>query len=292
MVLVGVLIALSIIHIRTSVVRLSPGRVDHHALLLPDRSLSTDDVRGVLTSMGQPMTAALVMLVLRSPASGTTLRLTGGVWTFDALETIARHAGVRVSDRQMSGMDIERLVPGSLPLRYRRPWAFGLGTALVIVALITAGVVGWFAYRDLPPFDDRPPAAASAATVALQDEVLAETAAAFPGTWRPEPIALRPCENDDDVKGWRRRVKSERTSGPPVDETGVEALADSLVALGFSEPDPYPAEGPSSMSTITDVDSFGDPATVVEVDFRTGSARVVVTSRGPCEVADDLEPQD
>ena len=292
MLLVGVLITLSIVHIRTSVVRLSPGRIDHHALLVRDRTLTTDGhrgIRGVLVPMRQPILPPEIMLVLQSSRDRTTLRLTGGVWTFETLEKIARHARVQVIDREMSGMEIQRRVPKSMPLRYRRPYTFGVGFAIVIVAVVTVGVVGWFAYNDLPPFDDRPPAAATNATVAFQNDVVTTIATALPGTWQPERATFHPCENDDDVKGWERWVDADRESGPQPTDPSFDDLSDSLIALGFHEPDTFSDESIASLSTITDGKAFDDPSTTVKV-YVHESGKATLKIHGPCEVADDLGP--
>lgn len=291
--LVAVLIVLSIVHIRTSVVRLSPGSIEHHALLFRDRTLSTAGIDGVLTSMTQPLVPATEILVLRSPQQRATVRLSGGLWTHDTLETIARHAGVEVSAKPMSGTDIERRVPKSMPMRYRRPWLFGLGLALLVTAAITVGVVGWFAYKDLPPFDDQPPEAVSAVTVRSHDGVVEAIQVAFPGTWEPERVRLLACENDDDVKGWKRSVDLDRAAGSArPDDATLDTLDATLVSLGYDELDRDNArDGGLTLSTLTDGPGFDVMTTTVEI-YQLSGTPVAVGIHGPCEVPADLEPGD
>lgn len=285
LVLLSVLIALSIVHIRTSVVRLSPGRIEHHALLVRNRSLSTDGLQGILTSMRQPMNQPVLMLVLHSPESGATVRLSGGLWTPDVLESIAHHARVEVSDRELSGMDIQRRVPKSMPLRYRRPWSFAFIVTILIVAVVTASTIWWFDHNDLPPFDDQPPQAVSAATVAAQNGLSATIEEALPGSWEPERVTFHTCENDEDVKGWTRWVDGRRAGGRVAAVEEFDVLGNQLVELDFYPADVSSEENYTSLWTSTD--GPYDESTSVRVS-QSPTGDVFVELHGPCEVPDDL----
>lgn len=64
------------------------------------------------------------MLVVPS-AAGETIRVAGGLWTRADLERIARHAAVPIELQPIGGKEFERRVPGSVPLRFRRPAVSG-----------------------------------------------------------------------------------------------------------------------------------------------------------------------
>lgn len=122
------------LHIRTSVMRLSPGRLEHNGVFVRRRSIALDGACGLLAPMGEQLGAPVVdVLVVQSP-DGETIRVAGGLWTRTDLERIARHAGVPIELQAIGGKEFERRVPGSVPFRFRRPAVTGLTLGIVLCA--------------------------------------------------------------------------------------------------------------------------------------------------------------
>lgn len=132
--------ASAVLHIRSSVMRLSPGRIEHDGLFVRHRSISLDGARGLMAPMGEQLGAPTVDVLVVQSATGETIRIAGGLWTRDDLERIARHAGAPIELRTIGGKEFERRVPGSVPLRFRRPAVVGLtvGVFLCVGAVLLA----------------------------------------------------------------------------------------------------------------------------------------------------------
>ena len=123
-------------HLRTSRILLTPTSVEHHGLTVRDRVIARDDARGFLGVMTQSLASDVMTLVVQSRTSGRSMRVFGGLWNHEQLETIAAHAGVQKLDRPIDGQAMDALAPGSVPLRYRRPLAFALGVSVLLVAAV------------------------------------------------------------------------------------------------------------------------------------------------------------
>ena len=240
--IVGAVVAGIVIHIRTARVTLGPGSVDRAGALVHRRRFSADTVRGVLTELHQPLTVPTRMLVLSGPdrrGRQRSMRMTAAVWSDDQLETIARHLGVEPTGGVLKGADVERLLPGSMPFWYRRPWLFSAVVTIVILAVVVGGVVGFWMATDRPPFDDRGPAEESAAAApAIVEDQAALLALVREelggGTWDPVEVRYYECENDN-VKGWRRYADVSRVGGAVPTPQQLDALEVDLVARGFDD---------------------------------------------------------
>jgi hypothetical protein len=153
---VGVVLVLVRAHVRTTRVILSPGRVERTGALVRDRVLEVGRLRGVLATIVQP-TASNLTVVLHDDHEGS-IRLSDALWTAEDLATIAQHAGVPLITDPARPIDVEKMVPGSMPMYLRRPFLFAFGFAFLLIAVVIGGVVGWFALNDEPPFDASPAA--------------------------------------------------------------------------------------------------------------------------------------
>jgi hypothetical protein len=135
----------AVLHLRTSVMRLSPGRLEHDGAFVRRRSIDLNGARGLLAPMGEQLGAPVVEVLVVQSRRGETIRIAGGLWTRDDLRRIATHAGVPVESGVIGGKEFERRVPGSIPVRFRRPALFGLAVAvptLAAVVLVVAAVYG------------------------------------------------------------------------------------------------------------------------------------------------------
>ena len=157
----------------------------------------------------------------------------------------------------LKGKDVERLLPGSMPFWYRRPWLFATLVAILILVAVVGGVVGFFMATDRPPFDDRGPAeeSAAAAPVVVDDQtaVLAAVSAAFGGPWDPVVVRYYECENDN-VKGWTRYATLSRTEGATPTADQLDALELDLGAHGFDDAYFSPPPAPSLAATSGEFD--------------------------------------
>lgn len=133
-------LAAAVLHIRSSVMRLSPGRLEHEGLFVRRRSIPVDGARGLLAPMGEQLGAPVVDVLVVQSTTGTTIRVAGGPWTRADVERIARHAGVPIELQPIGGKEFERRVPGSVPFRFRRPAVAGLtlGVLLCVAAVLMA----------------------------------------------------------------------------------------------------------------------------------------------------------
>ena len=259
---VGVVVAGIAIHFRSARIELTPGSVERFGTLVHRRRFSTDTVEGVLTELHQPMTVPTRMLVLAGPdhrGRRRTMRMTAAVWSDHQLEMIAFHAGITPTAGLLKGDDVERLLPGSMPFWYRRPWLFATLVTILILVAVVGGVVGFFMATDRPPFDDRGPAeesaAAAPAVVDDQTAVLAAVSDAFPGAWDPVVVRYFECENDN-VKGWHRYATLSRTEGVVPTADQLDSLERDLGAHGFNDAyfSPPPAPSLAAWSGEWDVD--------------------------------------
>ncbi len=134
----GVSIALVIVHFRTTVVRLTPGRIGISGALVRNRTLDVAGMRGLLAGLAQPMTPPTRTLAVVDQR-GRRITLSGSVWSEDDLSAIARHTAA-VEEQQVLGVaEFERRVPGALPFWTRRPWLLaGIVVAIVLVAVVVA----------------------------------------------------------------------------------------------------------------------------------------------------------
>ena len=90
--------------------------------------------------VAQPLSTPIELLVITGTDEDgrvRVMRLTGAAWTPDQLGTVAGHAGVRITPGSLSATDFERLAPGTMPMRYRRPLLFAgaIGIALVLTVI-------------------------------------------------------------------------------------------------------------------------------------------------------------
>lgn len=131
-------VSISIAHIRTSRIVLSPTTVEHHGLIVRDRIIALDAARGVLGVMTQSMGPDVTTLVVQSRRSGRSLRVFGGLRNSQQLTSIAAHSGAEQVDEPMTATALDAYVPGSIPLRYRRPFTFALSIGIVVIAAAVA----------------------------------------------------------------------------------------------------------------------------------------------------------
>lgn len=200
------------ISMRTSHVLLAPSRILHRRWWVRSTSLDLDHgVVGVLAPHVVPVSGrqASQLLVLRGKDGGPRIRLNGGYWSTEDLETIARHAGVEPTAETLTTQGFESRVPHLMYWRDRHWLAFGVGIAVVLVAAIVGGVIGWFVVNGQPPFDKQPPRAVSGETVRQQDAVTKDLLAVIDVEWGPVEQRFRECQDDDDYKGWQRSIRVE-----------------------------------------------------------------------------------
>lgn len=226
----------TLVLIGTSRVTIGGGRVDYRRWWVRRTVLDGDDVVGVLA----PFHASAVnvreasrLLVLRARDGGPRIRLNGVFWTTEQLEAIAAEVGVEATDETLTTQGFEAEVRHIMYWRERHWVAFGTVAGLVLVALVTVIVIGWWSHQGRPPFDDRPPRGVPAATVSEQDELVADIVAAVDAPWGESRVELTACEDDDDHKGWQRDVRVEvmTTDDPETGEVlpvAVPPLDDSL----------------------------------------------------------------
>ena len=266
------------LHMSSSVVRLEPGRIVHGGALVRDRAYDVGHLQGVLARLLQPMTHATTYLVLYDTAHDRTMRLSEGIWDAADLGLIAAHAGVARTDEPMSPKELEAQIPGSMPFRLRHPWLLGTFLGIVILAAAVGGVIGWFMWRDLPPWDDPPPREVSTETIAFQDQIVATAQGTLGGRWVLVEDDLDECELDG-TKGWRRSVDVARLDGPAVGTAEADVLVPQLEALDFEWIDVSAGGGSLSISTAT---PSGDHSTSLDLlGYEDGQMRLWI--RGPCE---------
>lgn len=274
---IGAIVLFVRLYIGSTRVILSPGKVERRGALARDLVLDVDKVHGVFTVVVQPV-AANITVVLHDDDVGT-VRLSDAVWSADDLATIAAHAKLPYINDGATAADIERIIPGSMPLYLRRPYLWGTAVALLLVALIVAGVLAWFITNDLPPFDEHPPAAASAATIELQDAAAAAVIAAIPGDWTEPVTHLTECEVSAG-KGWNREVRATRADGP-FEPTDMDDAGRTLAALGFVS-----TAATQSGDRLAIMADGGDPYQYLSVSI-TESGAADLWIDGSCDVPTD-----
>lgn len=284
------------LYITTSRVVLGPDVVTYRRWLRRSTVRLDHDVVGVMAVIVlSPVGRQSTMLVLRSRDGGPRIQLNGAYWREEDLVRIATAAGVEASDEVLSPADTDRIAPGSMPWRYLHQTAFGSLVAVPLIVVLVGAVIAWFDVRDLPPFDEQPPAAVSAGTAKAQDAMVAALQGTVGGRWElPEP-ELSTCQDDDDRKGWQRYVRVTLAQGisdegrdiivTPVRAT--EKLADALVATlaRFGHSDPYRsgdlAELTIQTASLDEAPRSGD----VTISF-LDSGYVSIRAASRCEVPD------
>lgn len=151
-----VALTLVAVHVRTSSVTIVGGRVEYRRWGRCTVLYAGDELVGLLAVYRPTMTngPATPVLVARAADGGPRIHLSGAHWEQADLDQIARTLRIPVRDRVLNAKGYERRAPGAMPWRERHWALFGTGAAVVVVALIVAGVLVYYATQDLPPFDD------------------------------------------------------------------------------------------------------------------------------------------
>ncbi len=274
------------IHVRTSRVRLGDGEVEYTRWFRRRTTLRrADGLVGLLAVYSPKLTTGqgTRLLVIRGEDGGPRIRLSAAHWTDADLEAIARHAGVLVRDRTFDVTGFERRAPGAMPWRERHWVAFGTLGALVITAVVAAAVVGYWKLDGRPPFDEQPPRGISASSLAQQDAVVRDVAAALGGRWQAPVEDLTACQDEDDYRGWERRLEVVGDGSGLVDGATelTPALAEqveaAIVANGYVHADGNEFRG---VKGRLDADRYTEDV----VEMRMDAGRAVITVVGHCEV--------
>lgn len=293
---IGVLLAASVLvalagvagMLLTSRVRLGDGRVEYTRWWVRRTVIDLDQVTGLLATTTVTMSSRrVVLLVLREDDGGPHIRLNGTYWPRADLEAIARYAGVDAPAETLTLRQVEKRAPGTMRFRDLHPWVTGFGLAVAVVALIAFGVIAWFKHEGLPPWDRTPPRAVSSATVAAQDQVAGDLAAALGGPWQPGDVRLLGCEDDEQYDGWMRWVGVDRDGpGTTGRDTQVATALQVLEEGGYGVVGrPYEDDDAVLVSAVQlDADghsTFGDGSTV---EVYLYPYRATIKVHGPCEV--------
>ncbi|MCW2831947.1 MAG: hypothetical protein JWP31_2639 [Aeromicrobium sp.] len=191
----------------TSRVTITTDRIEYRRWFVRTTLRLDDDLVGVLAEfIASPVGRTSQVLVLRARSGGRRIRLNGAYWDHEDLLRVAEAAGAIVADRAMTPREFEAVAPGSMPFSNLHPWIFGLGVAVPLIAMMIGAVFAWLDVRNIPPFDEQPPRAVSAATASEQDLLVGELRRAVGGEWDRPDTGFSECEDDDDYKGWSRRV--------------------------------------------------------------------------------------
>ncbi len=162
---------------------------------------------------------------------------------------------------------------------------------MIIVAIITAGVIGFFVHEGKPPFDKQPPRSVAASTTTAQDAVLTDVSRAVGGRWSPIEATLGKCEDDEQYKGWSRRaaIRTDRgedgedLSGlpPATSPAMIEAIRAALAANGYETDDRIPVEEYTEFQGRPEGSPFGEGDSVaIVLSEKSATIRV----NGDCEV--------
>lgn len=292
--------------IATSRVILTADAIESRQWFVRTRLRRDDDLIGALAELkASPVGRTSQVLVLRARSGGRRIRLNGAYWDQADLVHIAGAAGVPVVEGEaLTPKEFHRIAPGSMPWRALHPWAFGLGAAIVAMALLIGGVVAWWDAKGLPPFDDQPPRAVSARTVAAQDSLLAALERTLGGDWERPDVRLVTCRDSADYKGWRRDVSADlrqtfddatgedRVDTPitPSREL-IDAIGTTLVDAGHPElyVDPeelarFVSDGYLDIASFPEDDGVG--AVEVFLTFSGDEGRASISLDSPCETPD------
>ncbi|MGA9276940.1 hypothetical protein [Ilumatobacter sp.] len=98
----------------------------------------------LLASVPQPNAGIAPMLMVR-PERGRSLCVNGTYWNSGDLLQVARRIGAAVMEQPCAPAEVQRMLPGALPLMSRRPvlWAFGvvIGVLLAPTVALTVAVL-------------------------------------------------------------------------------------------------------------------------------------------------------
>jgi hypothetical protein len=269
------------VHIASSRVTIGDGWVEYSRWRWRRTVLRVDDGLVGLLAIYRPTfsnSPATPLLMARRTDGGPRIRLSGAYWEQHDLVAVADALHLPVRERVLDASGYERRAPGVMPWRERHWLAFGVVGALVVVAIVSAVVVGFFAATGRPPFDDRPPRGVSAGTVRTQDAVTRQVVAAVGGRWEAPEVLLIACEDDDGYDGWRRDV----TVAPVDVATSMTDETVSRVVAAMSRQGYTRVRG----SKVQDVSgsrpgaAFGEDVVAVELDPRFAG----ITVDGRCEV--------
>lgn len=269
------------VHIASSRVTLGEGWVEYRRWGWRRTLLRVDDgLVGLLAIYKPTLTNGppTPLLMARRADGGPRIKLSGAYWEQPDLLAVAEALRLPVRDRMLNAAGYERRAPGVMPWRERHWIAFGVGGALLVVAVVTAGVLWFFVATGRPPFDDRPPRAVSAETTEAQDAVVSRLVAVVGGRWEAPEVRLVDCQDDEDYHGWRRDVTVQPLEVPTsmTDET-VSRIVAAMAAQGYTE-----VRG----SKVQDVSgsrpgaAFAEDVVTVELDPRFAG----ITADGRCEV--------
>lgn len=284
------------LYIATSRVVLGPDRVEYRRWLRRSTVRLDRDVVGALAVIVlSPVGRRSTMLVLRSRYGGPRIQLNGAYWREEDLVRIATAAGVETTDGVLSPADVDRIAPGTMPWRYLHQTAFGGLVAIPLIVVLVGAVIAWFDVRDIPPFDEQPPAAVSAGTAKAQDAMVAALQRTVGGRWDLPEAELTTCQDDEDYKGWKRYVQVTLAQGISDDGRDIivtpvrstEKLADALDATlaRYGHADPYRsgdlAELTIQTASLDEAPRSGD----VTISF-LDSGYVSIRASSRCEVPD------
>ncbi|WP_040496174.1 hypothetical protein [Ilumatobacter nonamiensis] len=141
---VASLLGLLALHFRTTYLRVTRGRIELRGPLVRDRDIDVRASAALLASVPQYNAGIAPMLMVR-PVRGRSLCVNGTYWNSGDLLEVARRIGATVIDEPCTPAEVQRMLPGSLPLMYRRPvlWGFGIvaGVLLALTVVLTVAVL-------------------------------------------------------------------------------------------------------------------------------------------------------
>lgn len=220
--------------VRVSRIRLSDDQIEYRGWSGRTTVLSLGDrVRGVLTDYRPPMgRSTSALLILQGDAGGCRIRLNGGLWSHEDLETIASAAGVGISAKVMLPHNVESLAPGILWWWERHPFLFFLAGFAVTAVLVAVAILAVLYAENEAPFHRRPPRVVSARTVADQNAIVRGVSTLAGGRWSAPKSRLVACGQENVDEGWRRFTTTSRAiSADPVKGRKISALVAPISAV-------------------------------------------------------------